>query len=585
MSFFKSRAFLVVLVLIAIVIACSWPLFNSKIFFAHDFVHGARLGEMALALKDGHFPVRWSSNFGYGYGMPLFEFYAPLPFYIGVVPYLLGLSVVGSVKWMFLSASILTVIGSYLLGKQLYGRTGGLIVAAAISLAPYRALNLFIRGAISEIWGITAAVWITLATVLVIKKGAQYTPLLMLSIAVLLLSHNLVTIIFLPAAGIFAALFLGVQYAVLPAQERTKSFLSSRVISLASSYLLGLGMASFYWLPAFMEKGYTKVEQTITGNYFDFHLHYLYFRQFIRPGWGYGGSEWGPNDPLSFFLGYGQLLGIAVTFFVVLYYLWKKFIKKQAQKTRGAWLVFLLGTAVLGGVSLLFTTEKTVLIWEKISLLKFIQFPWRYLSGALVFIGLLAGGFALFVPQKMRYILAGVLLLLLTIINTQYFKPERYLDEPDSLYYTDPARIQQHMSVVLQDYIPSQMSIKLDMPIIESPYECDPAEACTQVTLDENKVHYKRYSIDITAPTQLIFSVAYYPGWYAQVDGVTTSVSTNKEGHISLDVATNNKTVELFFGATPVRMWADRISAVSGLVVIGWTVYLVVTNQLKKRKK
>jgi hypothetical protein len=39
--------------------------------------------EMERSLQRFEFPVRWSANFGFGYGMPLFNFYAPLPYYLG----------------------------------------------------------------------------------------------------------------------------------------------------------------------------------------------------------------------------------------------------------------------------------------------------------------------------------------------------------------------------------------------------------------------------------------------------------------------------------------------------------------------
>ena len=87
------------------------------------------------------------------YGMPLFEFYAPLPYYVGSFFYLLGFSHINSVKAIILITSIFTAIGAYLLGRKLFGTTGGLLVSAAVTLAPYRAVNLFVRGAISEAMG------------------------------------------------------------------------------------------------------------------------------------------------------------------------------------------------------------------------------------------------------------------------------------------------------------------------------------------------------------------------------------------------------------------------------------------------
>ena len=72
-----KRKLLVSLSLLLVIVASSWALLKPGMFDVHDFIHGVRITEMTSALQEGQFPVRWSQNFGYGYGMPLFEFYAP----------------------------------------------------------------------------------------------------------------------------------------------------------------------------------------------------------------------------------------------------------------------------------------------------------------------------------------------------------------------------------------------------------------------------------------------------------------------------------------------------------------------------
>src|SRR4030042_5981597 len=78
-----------------------WPLFRSDFFRMHDFTHVARLVELNVALKDGQIPPRWASDFGWGYGMPLFHFYPPLSYYLAEIFYWLGLSAVTAIKLIF----------------------------------------------------------------------------------------------------------------------------------------------------------------------------------------------------------------------------------------------------------------------------------------------------------------------------------------------------------------------------------------------------------------------------------------------------------------------------------------------------
>src|SRR5947207_15947771 len=59
------------------------PLFISGFFPIHDDTQVARVFEMNKSLADGMFPVRWVSDLGYGYGYLIFNYYAPLAYYVG----------------------------------------------------------------------------------------------------------------------------------------------------------------------------------------------------------------------------------------------------------------------------------------------------------------------------------------------------------------------------------------------------------------------------------------------------------------------------------------------------------------------
>src|SRR5579859_1412413 len=130
MSFLQIfRKVFITLFFLAAMAASSWALLHSGMFRVHDYTHAARIGEMLRALQDGHFPVRWTANFGFGYGMPLFEFYAPLPYYIGTFFYWLGINIIVVIKLLFFFSSAASFIGMYLLGSKLFGRTGGILSA------------------------------------------------------------------------------------------------------------------------------------------------------------------------------------------------------------------------------------------------------------------------------------------------------------------------------------------------------------------------------------------------------------------------------------------------------------------------
>ena len=126
------------------------PLFHQGFFPMHDFTHVARMAELDRGLKAGQIPARWSDNFGWGYGMPLMHFYAPLFYYFGELFFLIGIPAVICIKIAIFIAVILGFIFSFKLGEEFFGKWGGLLTAIAFTYAPYRAVQLYVRGALTE---------------------------------------------------------------------------------------------------------------------------------------------------------------------------------------------------------------------------------------------------------------------------------------------------------------------------------------------------------------------------------------------------------------------------------------------------
>lgn len=543
--------------LVLIWLAASWALFHPSFFRVHDYIHAARVGEMRQALSEGHFPVRWSGNFGYGYGMPLFEFYAPLPSYVGAGLYWLGIDIISTLKllWMISSAGIL--LGGYWLGKKLVGRTGGVVLAALLTLAPYRAVNLYVRGALSEAWGMLFLPWILLAVLWVIERKRWGWLALSFAVAGVILSHNLTALIFLPLSAVF-----GLAFAVL---KRPQALKPRVVVEGIGGYLLGAGLAAFYAIPALLEKDHTQISR-ILGGYFHYSQHFLYIRQLITPFWGYGGSQWGPDDGISFFLGWGMLLGLVVVAGVVVYQL-LQLLKQRAKLKKSHWvpLIWLAVLAGLFGVSLFMTLQRAQLIWDSVEALAFIQFPWRWLSVASVFGGIMVISSLALVGQRIRWAAAAGLVVILLTLNWQYFQPEEYMEDPDALYYVDPNRIQTHMSDILPDYIPAGMPEEIE-PTPELFTLTDPAAGEVEVVIDRG--HQTLLQTNLTQPTQLTFSIADFPGWYVEVNGERADKITTEDGLLAVNLPEGQHLVGASFGATPVRTASDMVSLVSVMIML-----------------
>ena len=570
-NFLKS--YFVIIALILIFLLSSYSFFQTSFFHVHDFTHGARIAEMARALDEGQFTVRWSANFGYGFGMPLVNFYAPLPYFIGALFFKMGFDVVTSIKLLCLFINLITIIGSYLLGRKMLGRFGGLLLASAYTLAPYRAVNLFVRGAFSEVFAMAFLPLVLFSILAFVKnQNKKYLLLLLISILAIILSHNLTAMIFLPLAGLFAFLYLVYQ-------KKLKL-----LWPITSQFLLALGLSAFYMLPAFMEKDLTIINKIFSG-YFHYSHHFLYIRQFFQDQWQYGGSAWGPDDDVSFFLGKGQLLGLTVLALLTFYHLIKhrkNFIKNQL-------FFYSLVFASFCFFALFMSILKSKFIWDKIQLLQYIQFPWRFLSITSLFLAILVAlSIYLFTNKKIRF-LYGFLLMAVLWMNASYFKPEEFIKDASALYYDDAQKIQNHMSETLPDYIPIQMAEeKILLAKNQELPSCwlEDVDSTGKMTSIVDRGFEKMIATDFTKTEVLNFKVANFIGWQAELDGKKWSINTNHElGNIQLDVPAGQHRVGIYFTEnTTARKIGDTVS-VFALLISCYFFYPFAKDKVPKTKK
>ena len=318
----RYRFIIVVLLLLSVpsIIALLKPGF----FPTHDYIYVARIQQMYEALADGQFPVRWVS--GFRYGDPTFNFYAPLPYYFGALVHAIGYGYLQTAKILYGLSFFLSALTMYYFGKELFGKWGGLIAAMLYLYAPYRSLDVYVRGALSET---LAFVFLPLIFLFALKLSkdlkAKYIVFLSLSLAGLLMTHNIMTLLFAP---FFVAWIVYLVY-----REGSYKIL----VPLLISVILGFTLASTYLLPALFERHLIQTK-FLTEGYFDFRAHFVGIKQFIIPSWGYGASLWGPVDDMSMQLGIIHWLSVVSVAFLFVY----GFFKRKSRKLKKLdWLIIL----------------------------------------------------------------------------------------------------------------------------------------------------------------------------------------------------------------------------------------------------
>ena len=117
-------------------------------------VHFIRSVELVHGWEDGVLVPRWAQNLGYGYGLPLFVYAPPLPYYLSAFFHSLGLSLEAAFKLMMLAGILSGGYGAYHLGRVLLGVWPGAVGAAAFVYAPIHLRETLYPGQFAPVPGL-----------------------------------------------------------------------------------------------------------------------------------------------------------------------------------------------------------------------------------------------------------------------------------------------------------------------------------------------------------------------------------------------------------------------------------------------
>lgn len=535
--------FLTILILSLFVV---WPTFLPGYFFHHDDLHVLRIYEMRRCFIDYQIPCRWVPDMGFGNGYPLFNYYSALPYYIGaILSFPLGF--VDSAKALFFIPLVLGGVAMFFLGKQLFGRLGGIVSAVLYLFAPYRALDAYVRGAIAESFALAIVPLVFYFSLRLFKKVSKFNFLgLSVSAGAFLLSHNIMTMIFLP---------LLLVWIIFWAPKFWKN-ISSVLLSLA----LGIGLSTFFIIPAFLEKDLVQSENLIKGG-FQYWIHFVTsYQLFLDRSWQYGSSGFGPIDTISFQIGWPHWwVALAVVGFFII-----RFYKSKFKFFDGN---FKLGLLMIGffiwGVFM--AHNKSTFIWQSFTILQYAQFPWRFL-GIVIFSASILGGLLVALLKNQWRLPIGLMIIALTIIfNVAYFKPiSFYSDATDKKKLSgDSWEFQRKASIL--DYIPKTAQ----EPLGPAPSAPEVRTGKAEVTGFVNKSNKWQFQTNVLYKANIEIPVFDFPNWEVYANGIKLNHSHNNPlGRIRLDLEPGNYKVEGKFRNTPIRTLSNIITLTSLLIVI-----------------
>jgi hypothetical protein len=554
----------IILVLIAAGLASRW-LFRPGYFNMHDDLQIMRQLQMEKCWQDGQLPCRWVPDMGFGYGYPLFNFYPPLPFYVGQGFRALGFSFINTAKILFGLQFFLSGITMFVLANSLWGVWGGLLSSVFYIWAPYHSTDVFVRGALNESW---AFIWFPLilwaGKKLAEKEQFKHLIWLAFSFAMLLLTHNIMVLIFIPVLLAWV-IYWWYKYDKFP-WNKPKLF---------GQYLLSalwaLGLAGFFTLPMFLEKRFTHIESMFSG-YFNWRAHFVSLHQlFISRFWGWGPSVWKQADGMAFPVGHVHwIIAVIITGYILARGVFKVVTKKEIKmKTKHPLL--LIGLFGFGLVYAFLMHEKSTFIWLKVTFLQLAQFPWRLLAGIVLFSSIMAG--AVYKIWQKKWL---VWLLIIAVIgwNWTFFRPDNMGPLTDEEKLSGIAWEMQQTSGI-NDYLPRAAKwAPISAPEVE--YEFFGGEVSDVNTARGSNWYYWQGTVEEKG--RLRINIFNFPGWKAWIDDQPAEVFYREDdelGRNQVYLTAGKHEVYFQFTDTLIRKWSNLISLLS------WFSLLIIITQRK----
>jgi len=539
-----SRLWLVLLIVVSLIPLLD--LFHPGLPITHDGRdHVARIANFYQSLAEGNLIPRWGANLNWGYGHPVLMFLYPLPSYLASFFHLFGFSFVNSTKIVFGLGFLLSGIFMYLWIREMWGEEAGFVSGLLYMFAPYRFVDLYVRGAIGEN---LAFVWLPLICWFVLKMGQEQRWLYLaggsLSLAALILSHNALSLMFLPLILVYAV------YLIYISSKKKRKVL---VFNYLLIFIFGLALAAFYWLPAFFEGRFTLRDIVTKGNITGFES----FSRLLWSPWSYG-----ITGDLSVQVGILHWLGILVSPFLI-WFFWRKKDKFWL------YLLFLLFSFWL---AVFFILPASKVFYLTVPLLEKWQFAWRFLSLAILPPVIFLGALVYLLPKKIKFLALCLFLLLALFLNKDYWQANDFSYREESFYTgvypstTDTGESSPIWSVRFMESYP-----KAPIEVIDG-----------QATIEEGTRSTTRhdYKIKAAIPTRLVDNTLYFREWQVLIDGEPTLIQfqdPNYRGLITFNFPQGEHQVVVRFQESLFRLLANLVSlgGLIGLVGFGIIIHRV----------
>ena len=527
LKIFERKISFKIAVVIAVIASLSMllPFLLFGVPYAPDNIHHFQVASSyAQAISGGDFFPSWSAHENFGYGSLGVRLYPPFPYYI------LAFIHLATGEWYW--ASLVTYsfwilvggLGIYLLAREFYSPQTALFAVVIFAFMPYRYYEVYHATMYGEFAG-CAVLTFSFYFVLRVCKYGKFADLFGLSIAfsILILTHLPLTIIGSICLLIFS----------LASIKRER--IIKTLIFLVSSVSASMVLTSFFWIRVLTERKWMACHLVyFPESVFIYRENYLPFASI--------------NDLGMLYFDSFLFLPVILVVISLLAYI---VVSKQKNKSR------LLNIEILFVFSCVIILKLSSPVWELLSLLQEVQFPWRFLVVTSISGSILAvSGWQKFnqlyrSPKRpIALLLFGSFLILIIYCFAQPVRNGVFMPKDEFTQW----RNKNDESIGLEFWW-----------TIWARYEAvKPSEKVLtdnrQVQIEEWTATQHQFTISEGQSTQARIAIFYYPYWQASVNDVQVEVGRTDDGAMLIPVPAENSTVKIWFQEPSYVILAKYIS-------------------------
>lgn len=522
---------------------------GQHVLFAERYYSGIINGEW--------FPG-WSAKDNFGFGSAGIRFYPPLAYYVlAISKAAIGdwyLTIFANVLgWMFAGC-----VGVYYWLREYLEPRTSLLAAILYALVPYHLFQFYQTVLFAEFAAAGILPFVFLFAHRVVTRGRWVDVIsFAAAYAMLLLSHIPTSVIASMSLGLYVVLAVerGRILAVI------RRFAGAFVASIAASafYLVRL-VSEVDWIQHSGPKYY------LTGYYS--YKQYLFPMILVSPLQYEGKMLWHLDI---------QIVLTAIMFAAPIAILvWSP----RKCEGRGIVRTLILPTTLCGVFSLFMMSAVSLPIWDRLTVLQRIQFPWRWLSLFSLFgVVALAAAFARIRDQRPRLekiaaysvgliILTFVLFdLTQNILQSGPLPPDKF-DEKLAKFQSEAACPCWWPVWAKEPALSNKQEISLEGRDLLS----------SQWTQEQRRFRLSPGLADSTARLPLF----YYPHWKAYADGIAARTGMDENGALTIDVPAAATELNLRFEEPKKILIARWVSALAWLGILGSFLFLVFRRSSRK---